>query len=201
MYRFQMEKSMSVLFYVPHVFRRNLLSWPQRYHANWYGPSPWPFGCLRLQEAALLRLQNDQFLARLLARHHRTPLLRQNYLFGKMWEFWRRGLDGILGKRPCLRCLTRQSNSIWLHMAKILKHKMSITKNIHVINFLELTWRSVTENSRTLNVGLKMAHCRAQPRETASSAFNVVCGAFPKTFSMEALMAGTREDPPTISTE
>ncbi len=62
-------------------------------------------------------------------------------------------------------------------------------------------WQSVMEKSRTLNVGDRMAHCRAQPRDTASSAFRVVLGSLPNTCVTSCLMDGTRVDPPTISTE
>ena len=59
---------------------------------------------------------------------------------------------------------------------------------------------SVTENSRTLNTGERMAHWRAQPLDTASSALSVVAGSLENTFSIIALMAGIRVLPPTIST-
>ena len=52
----------------------------------------------------------------------------------------------------------------------------------------------------TLNTGERMAHCRAQPRDTASSAFRVVLAPFPNTDSIIVLMAGIRVLPPTIST-
>lgn len=59
---------------------------------------------------------------------------------------------------------------------------------------------SVTENSRTRNVGDKMAHCRAQPLATASSAFKVVLISLPKIFFMMSFTIGMRVEPPTIST-
>ena len=59
---------------------------------------------------------------------------------------------------------------------------------------------SLTENSRTLKVGDSMAHCRAQPLATASSAFRVVLTSLSKIFFIIFLIAGMRVEPPTIST-
>ena len=68
------------------------------------------------------------------------------------------------------------------------------------LSVIEYGCASLIEKSRTLNVGLKIAFCNAQPRDTASSAFNVVLGSIPKTFCTRLLTAGTLDDPPTIST-
>lgn len=54
--------------------------------------------------------------------------------------------------------------------------------------------------SRTLMAGESIAHCKAQPLDTASSWFKVVLGCFPKTTSIRCLIAGMRLEPPTIST-
>ncbi|RMX44800.1 hypothetical protein pdam_00016345 [Pocillopora damicornis] len=51
---------------------------------------------------------------------------------------------------------------------------------------------SLTTNSRTLKVGDNMAHCRAQPRATASSAFRVVLTSLSKSAFITSLTAGIR---------
>lgn len=63
------------------------------------------------------------------------------------------------------------------------------------------TCTSVTLNSLTRTAGDSIAHCRAQPRLTASSWLSVVLGVFLKIFSISCLIAGILDDPPTISTE
>mmetsp|Transcript_4019 Transcript_4019/g.11229 ORF Transcript_4019/g.11229 Transcript_4019/m.11229 type:complete len:242 (+) Transcript_4019:1364-2089(+) len=60
---------------------------------------------------------------------------------------------------------------------------------------------SCTSNSRTLNTGESMAHCRAQPRLTTSDAFSVRLGSLPKNPVSALKMAGTRAPQPTSSTE
>ena len=54
-------------------------------------------------------------------------------------------------------------------------------------------------NSLTLNVGLKIAHCRVHPRALASSALSVVLGSLPNTSVIIDFIAGMRVEPPTIS--
>ena len=49
------------------------------------------------------------------------------------------------------------------------------------VRLMSKGWMSVTENSLTLKVGERMAHWRAHPRATASSALRVVLADFPKT--------------------
>ena len=58
---------------------------------------------------------------------------------------------------------------------------------------------SLTTNSRTLKVGDNIAHCRAQPRATASSAFRVVLTSLSKSAFITSLTAGIRVLPPTTS--
>mmetsp|Transcript_110444 Transcript_110444/g.216589 ORF Transcript_110444/g.216589 Transcript_110444/m.216589 type:complete len:259 (+) Transcript_110444:160-936(+) len=60
---------------------------------------------------------------------------------------------------------------------------------------------SSTLKSRTLYSGDSMAACRAQPRATASSWFIVVDVLPPKASPQTCLTQGTREPPPTSSTE
>mmetsp|Transcript_136543 Transcript_136543/g.345761 ORF Transcript_136543/g.345761 Transcript_136543/m.345761 type:complete len:213 (-) Transcript_136543:866-1504(-) len=61
---------------------------------------------------------------------------------------------------------------------------------------------SFTWKSRTLYNGDKIAACRAQPRETLSSWFIVVERSLPPNASEHSCFThGTREPPPTISTE
>lgn len=54
--------------------------------------------------------------------------------------------------------------------------------------------------SLTLKVGLSIAHCRAQPRDTVSLAFRVRLGSRPKKSVSCLSTAGTRVVPPTTST-
>jgi len=61
-------------------------------------------------------------------------------------------------------------------------------------------WQSWMAKSRTRNVGDRMAHCRAQPLATASSAFRVVLASFPNTLITSSLILGIRLPPPMIST-
>ena len=54
--------------------------------------------------------------------------------------------------------------------------------------------------SLTLNAGERMAHCSAQPRAVASSAFSVVEQVLCSTSSIIVLHLGILVEPPTIST-
>mmetsp|Transcript_48780 Transcript_48780/g.120994 ORF Transcript_48780/g.120994 Transcript_48780/m.120994 type:complete len:235 (-) Transcript_48780:765-1469(-) len=59
---------------------------------------------------------------------------------------------------------------------------------------------SFTWKSRTLNAGLSIAACRAQPLATHSSKFNVFEQSRPKKVEMRLCTAGMRTLPPKIST-
>ena len=57
---------------------------------------------------------------------------------------------------------------------------LPVASGDHLI-VISLITESTILNSRTRNVGLKIAHFRAPPRHEASSVFNVVLGSRPKT--------------------
>mmetsp|Transcript_27189 Transcript_27189/g.49350 ORF Transcript_27189/g.49350 Transcript_27189/m.49350 type:complete len:215 (-) Transcript_27189:822-1466(-) len=68
-------------------------------------------------------------------------------------------------------------------------------------------WYSITSYGKTLNLGERMALCRAQPRATASSAFIVVLSPLftalasrPRISAKVCFTLATRVAPPTIST-
>mmetsp|Transcript_5158 Transcript_5158/g.17080 ORF Transcript_5158/g.17080 Transcript_5158/m.17080 type:complete len:213 (+) Transcript_5158:2011-2649(+) len=59
---------------------------------------------------------------------------------------------------------------------------------------------SFTWKSRTLKAGESIAHCRAHPLAMHSSKFSVLEHSLPKNSEMVFCTAGTRDEPPTIST-